>query len=185
MSARLPTVLLVLALAPTLTSCRRKPPRPFTPPPARVQPVPAEKQPSPELESPPDLPPFESPLPAVVTEPQTQLPPPPSQRRPSPAGPRVPAQTQPPAAPPQLRPMLTEAQRKELARITDERIDRARRVLKSLEERRLGRDQAAIADQIKTFIYQAEEARHTDLLRASNLAERAEVLANDLARRTR
>jgi hypothetical protein len=187
MSARLKTVIVVLALAPALTSCRlfRKPPRPFTPPPAQARPAPAEKQPNPELMPPPELTPVESPQPAVVSQPQSQLPPPPSQKRPSPVGPRVPAQTQPPAAAPQLRPMLTEAQRQELTRVTGERIGRAQRVLKSLEGRRLGRDQADMASQIQTFIDQAEEARHTDLLRASNLAERAEVLANDLARRTR
>jgi hypothetical protein len=183
MNARVQVMIVALVLAPALTSCRKKPPKLFVPPPpAQVQPV---TQSSPELAPPPELPPAESPLPAVVGEPQSQLPPPPSQRRPSPAGPRVPSQTQPPAAPPQLRPMLTETQRKELARLTDERISRARRVLRSLEGRRLARDQASIAGQIRTFIGQAEEARYTDLLRASNLAERAEVLANDLARRAR
>jgi hypothetical protein len=39
-----------------------------------------------------------------------------------------------------------------------------------------------VLNQIRTFMEQAEEARRTDLLRARNLAERAEVLALDLAR---
>jgi hypothetical protein len=78
--------------------------------------------------------------------------------------------------------MLSSAQRQELQRTISERIGRARAVLKSLEGKRPAREQVI---QIQTFIDQAEEARKTDLLRANNLAERAEVLANDLASRVR
>jgi hypothetical protein len=156
-------------------------------PPAQIQPAPVQKSPSPEPEvPPPEVKPVESPQPAVISQPQPELPPPPSQKRPSPLGPRVPApapQHPPPA--PQLRPMLSSAQRQGLERTINERIGRARGVLKSLEGRRLAREQADIMNQIRTFIGQAEEARRTDLLRANNLAERAEVLANDLANRVR
>jgi ribose 1,5-bisphosphokinase PhnN len=51
--------------------------------------------------------------------------------------------------------------------------------------RRLAGGPAEMVNQIRTFIKQAEEARDTDLLRANNLAERAEVLAQELAKRVR
>lgn len=187
MGARMRAAIVVLALAPGLTSCRlfRKPkPVPMPAPPAQVQPAPVEKPPSPEPEMPPpELKPAEPPPPTVVSQPQPELPPPPSQKRPSPLGPRVPPPSaQPPPPAPQLRPMLSSAQRQELERTINERIGRARAVLKSLEGKRLAREQVI---QIQTFIDQAEGARKTDLLRANNLAERAEVLANDLANRVR
>jgi hypothetical protein len=81
--------------------------------------------------------------------------------------------------------MLSGAQRQELERTIGERLNRARGVLGSLEGKRLAKEQVDLVNQIRTFIGQAEEARKTDLLRANNLAERAEVLANDLASRAR
>jgi hypothetical protein len=188
-SARMRAAIVVLVLAPGLTSCWFRKPKPVpmpAPPPAQVQPAPVKKPPAPEPEMPPpELKPAEPPQPAVIPQPQPELPPP-SQKRPSPLGPRVPPQaTQPPPPAPQLRPMLSGAQRQELERTINERIGRARGVLKSLEGKRLPRQQADIVNQILTFIGQAEAARRTDLLRANNLAERAEVLANDLATRVR
>ncbi len=190
-SARMRAAIVVLILAPGLTSCRlfRKPkPVPMPAPPAQVQPAPVQKPPSPEPEiPPPELKSAEPPPPAVISQPQPELPPPPSQKRPSPVGPRVaPPAIQPPPPPaPQLRPMLTRAQRQELERTINDRIGRARGVLKSLEGKRLTREQIDLVNQIRTFIGQAEEARRTDLLRANNLAERAEVLASDLANQVR
>jgi hypothetical protein len=193
MSARMRAAIVVLMLAPGLTSCRlfrKQKPLPMPAPPVQTQPAPAQKPPAPEPEiPPPELKPAQPPPPAVISQPQPELPPPPSQTRPSPVGPRLPAPAaQPPAAPPptpQLRPMLSRAQTRELERTISEQIGRARGVLKSLQGKRLAREQTEIVDQIQTFIGQAEEARKTDLLRANNLAERAELLANDLASRVR
>ena len=81
--------------------------------------------------------------------------------------------------------MLSSAQKQGLERTINERIGRARGVLKSIEGKRLAKEQADIVYQIQTFIKQAEEARKIDPLRANNLAERAEVLASDLANRVR
>jgi hypothetical protein len=81
--------------------------------------------------------------------------------------------------------MLTQAQRQELERAVNERIGRAQSVLASMAGRRLAGGPAEMVNQIRTFIKQAEEARDTDLLRANNLAERAEVLAQELAKRVR
>jgi hypothetical protein len=81
--------------------------------------------------------------------------------------------------------MLTPAEREALERAIGERLGRAQSVVASLEGRRLASEDDAVLSQIRTFIGQAEEAKRTDLLRANNLAERAEVLANDLAKRVR
>jgi hypothetical protein len=193
--ARWCAAMVVLALAPALTSCRlfRKS-KPVPPPaaaPIQIKPAPVKKTPPPVLETPPEIPHSaeETPrieLPGAEQEP---LPPPlPVKKRPSPAGPRAqaPVETPPPApaAPsPQLRPIFTNAERQELERVVGERLGRAQTILAALSGKRLNRGQRELAGQIRTFIGQAEEARPTDLLRANNLAERAEVLAQDLARR--
>jgi hypothetical protein len=80
---------------------------------------------------------------------------------------------------------LTASQTQELERTINDRVSRAQGILRSLDSRRFSRSQAASASQIRTFIAQAEDARKTDLLRANNLAERAEVLATDLAQQMR
>ena len=64
--------------------------------------------------------------------------------------------------------------------MVSERTARARRALSSLQGRSLNQSQATAVNQIRTFIRQAEAARKVDLVRASNLAERADVLARDL-----
>jgi hypothetical protein len=80
---------------------------------------------------------------------------------------------------------LTLSQTQELERTIADRVSRAQGILRSLDGRRLSRSQAAAASQIRTFIAQAEQARKADLLRANNLAERAVVLALDLAQQMR
>ncbi|MFB3776546.1 MAG: hypothetical protein ACE141_03015 [Bryobacteraceae bacterium] len=187
--------LLIALLLPALSSCRLFRKSKPAPPPAKI---PAQTQPSPapppQLEPPPQLSPSaetQEPagLPGQITEP---LPPPPPEekKRPSRASPRAPAPAESsapaPAAPaPQLRPMLTAAQQQALERSITDRIARAQNTLAALAGRRLNSEQEDLAGQVRTFIRQAEEARATDLLRANNLAERAEVLAAELAKRLR
>jgi len=81
--------------------------------------------------------------------------------------------------------MLTAEQRRQLERTTDAHIQRARQALESLKGRPLTREQLEVATQVRTFLRQAEEARARDLVRAGNLAERADVLAQDLLRTLR
>ena len=184
----------LLILLPAATSCRwfRKPkpvPRPAQIP---VQTEPAKPAPPAPLEPPPGIPTAEPEAAGIPgAEPQPLPPPPAEKKRPSPAGPRVPApSTEPAAAPPaapapQLRPMLTTAQRQELERSINERFSRTKGILASIGARSLNGELGDLVRQIRTFMAQAEEARRTDLLRANNLAERAEVLAQDLAKRLR
>ncbi len=186
MSRRIVAVVLLAAL-PALVSCRKKTPRPV-PPPAKI-PVhePVKPPPPPLLEAPPRIAVIPPETGAVELAATPALPPPPvAKKSPPPAAPRAAtAEPAPTSAAPQLRPMLTPAQRQELERVVGERLRRAQGVLALARGRSLSGDQAELANQVRTFIRQAEEARETDLLRANNFAERAEVLAQDLAQRLR
>lgn len=196
-SSRVWVVTAVLLVAPVMTSCWpfRKSRKPAPPPPI-PQTQPAQTQPQPTITTPPpELPPASqgpvSPPPAQLPQTPTPSAPPPPEKRPSPAGPPVRPAPQPPspetpAAPaPQLRPILTTQQKQQLNQVIDERIRRARRVLAAVEWRSLTEDQKAAVNQVRTFIQQAEDARKDDLVRAGNLAERADVLAQDLTNRIR
>jgi hypothetical protein len=87
-----------------------------------------------------------------------------------------------PAVPavPQLKPMLTVDQERQLQVSIERRLDRARQVVRSMVGRQLNQQQAATIQQIQTFIQQSEDERKADLVRANNLAERADVLSQDL-----
>jgi hypothetical protein len=184
-------MLVVLLLAPGCRFSRK--PRPVLPPfkpPVQSESARKPAEP-PEPAQPPEVQPGEQAEPMVMIPESLQrpLPPPPKpqvvvsqpvqqpQAQPTPPPPPTPA--------PQLRPILTASQTQELERTINDQLSRAQGILRSLEGRRLSRSQAASASQIRTFVAQAEEARKTDLMRANNLAERAEVLATDLAQQMR
>ncbi|MCS6954512.1 MAG: hypothetical protein RMK57_13705 [Bryobacterales bacterium] len=178
-----------------MTACGRfrkaKPAAPASVPAvASAQPPPAEAplpeaRPAPARQEPEETP-QEQP---VLQPPIVILPPPlpPPRKRPSPAASRVepsapePQPQAPPAPPPQLKQILTPEQRVALERSINHRLSRARATLAALRGKSLNAQQATVVEQIRTFIRQAEEARSRDLLRASNLAERADVLARELA----
>jgi hypothetical protein len=196
MRAGLRVMLVVLLLTPALVSCRlfQKKKAPVFPPfrpPARTAPVTSQTTAEqPESAPPPQIQPGDQAEPMVLipTNVQRPLPPPPKPRivvsQPVQQPPVQPPP--PPTAPaPQLRPILTPSQTQELERTITDRVSRAQGILRSLDSGRFSRSQRASASQIQTFIDQAEQARKTDLLRANNLAERAEVLALDLAQQLR
>ncbi len=176
-------VLVALLLLPGCRTARKA--RPAHKPaqitlPALVLPPPPELEPPPEIAV---VPPEAIPLPGMTAG--ISLPPP---RRPAQAEPRVsqPAETGRPAwQAPQLRPLLTPAERQRLEQSVSERIHHAQAVLASLSGRPLSRELADLAAQVRLFIKQAEEARRSDLLRANNFAERAEVLARELQNKLR
>jgi hypothetical protein len=182
MRARLRITLVVVLLLLGLTGCRkRKPvPLPFKPPQSRPAVIETpEIAPPPELSATAGHP--SATLPAGLALPPLAAPPKP---RPAIAAPPVQPQAPPPVLP-ELRPILTAAETRDLERAINARIARARSLLRSIEGKRKSGPQTVVVDQIRTFIRQAEEARKTDLLRANNLAERAEVLASDLAQQLR
>lgn len=187
---RLWALLILLMLVPAMTSCwpfrKKKPVTPAPPPPPHQQTVPKPVQfpPPPAIEQAPSEPP-------IPEEPLETIPPPPQKKRPSPSGPRVqpaPApqepepEPEPPPTPPSpsLQPMLSAQQKQELEAMVHKRITSARLSLTSIQNRSLNPEQKAALNQIRTFLEQAEDARKTDLIRANNLAERADVLARDL-----
>ena len=191
MRAGLRVMLVVLLLAPGCRFSRK--PRPILPPfrpPVQTESTRKPAEP-PEPGQPPEIQPGEQSEPMVMIPETLQhpLPPPPKPRiavsQPVQPPPAQPAPPPPPGPAPQLRPILTASQTQELERTIDDRVSRAQGILRSLDSRRFSRSQAASASQIRTFIAQAEDARKTDLLRANNLAERAEVLATDLAQQMR
>lgn len=174
-----------LATALILCSCnpfRRS--KPATPPPAPPpKPVSQPAQATPETIPPP--PPLETPstLPPVQEPNQFPAPPvrpPAKKRRPSrKSAPAAAPQQAPPASTqldhaPQLRPVLTAEEQKQLNQTIDALLARARAALAR------GYRDAATARQVATFIAQCEEARKTDLIRAATLAERAALLAEQL-----
>lgn len=184
-------LLAVLALAMASSSCfSRKSPAVFIPPPPRDTP-----KPQPSLEAslppaPPDI--LGDPIAALpeipVTMPQSLDPPkpaPPPRRGPAPAPPK-PVATAPPQTPdqpapaPQLGEIFTPDQAREYNKTLNESLDRVKKNLAILAGKNLNAEQSEIANRIRTFEKQAEQAREEDLVTAVSLARRADLLAQDL-----
>jgi hypothetical protein len=180
----------VLVLSMTSASCwTRKSPVVFTPPPPQAQPkVPAEAA---SLPSPPKIegdPSNELPPPIATTMPEEPEPakPAPPARRPTPpprvvTAPPQPSPEQP--APPKLGQIFTANQIREYNRELNEKLGRVRKNMAILAGKNLNPEQAEIANRIRTFQLQAEQAREQDLVTAVNLARRADLLAQDLVER--
>jgi hypothetical protein len=96
--------------------------------------------------------------------------------------PAAPAATSAPeAAAPKLGDVLSADQQKQLNVTTDQSLARAQASLNSIGGRQLNKDQQSEVEQIKNFMTQAQSRREADPAGAKSLAERAEVLARDLA----
>jgi hypothetical protein len=87
----------------------------------------------------------------------------------------------PPAPPPKLGDVLTPDERKQYGASIDQSLSRAQTSLNSIAGRQLNKDQQAEVEQIRNFMQQAQGSRGSDPGGAKSLAERAEVLARDLA----
>jgi hypothetical protein len=180
---------IVLGTAMISSGCFFNRPKPaaFTPPPPLTAPVDAapEQLPEPPLvTSTPDL----SDSSTGVTNGVTEAPAPPAPRTaprrtvaaPPPAKPQA-ATPQPEQQPaPRLGQILSPDQIREYNRVLDESLDRVRRAVAVLGRKVLSKDQAETLNGIRVFQRQAEEAREQDLVKAVNLARRADVLAKDL-----
>ena len=95
-----------------------------------------------------------------------------------------------PAAPatasrPQIGLILTADQQRQYNRAIDDTLSRARASLASISNRQLTQAQQTNLGQIQNFMQQAETTRASDLPAAKRLAERAEVLAKNLAKSLR
>jgi hypothetical protein len=78
--------------------------------------------------------------------------------------------------------LISDRQRSELNRQIDQSLERARQNLARLASRAITAAEAQARQRIESFIKQAEATRKDDPSTAKNLAERAEVLSQDLAR---
>lgn len=93
-----------------------------------------------------------------------------------------PASVAPPSAPtPKLGDILTADEQKQYSASIDQSLSRAQNSLNSIAGRQLTKDQQAQVAQIRSFMEQAKSTRTSDAAGAKSLAERAEVLARDLA----
>ena len=101
------------------------------------------------------------------------------------SGTTTPAAQAPAAAPttpaPKLGDILTPDARKQYGASIDQSLSHAQASLNSIAGRQLNKDQQAQVDQIRNFMEQARTSRDSDAAGAKSLAERAEVLARDLA----
>jgi hypothetical protein len=185
--ARLPAALW-LAGAVGMSSCAfHKAPRAFNPPPVTAKarpPIP----PAPEVALPDEVA-FE---PVVYdfprqTDPSSrfpELPPPRPQRAPAASVPKPPPPSEnPPVAVPKLAQILTPEESRRNTQELEQYVESVRRILAQVGGKNLTPDQKDIADRVRTYLSQAEQAREQDLVTAVNLARRADLLATDLLKR--
>jgi len=85
-----------------------------------------------------------------------------------------------PAVPPRLGEIVTDSQRQDLNRQIDQAAARTNASLEKLAARRLSAGDAETVERIRGFLQQAESARIRDPHTALQLAQRADVLAQDL-----
>lgn len=158
---------------------------PSTPAASAPPPKPAPQ----EIPPPPALSP-EKPVEAEGVIATPQVGPPPAERprraaRPStPAGPAAPGPATPaaPSAPaPQLGIVLSPDQQRQYNADIDQKIQSAEGNLRSIGNRQLSKEQQASIEETRNFIRQTQALRSSDLPGALRLAERAEVLARNLA----
>ncbi len=156
------------------TGERLPPPQPVPPEAIPAQPAATEvRTAEPEPAPPPKVTP-PRPRPAPSTTPAGPAPPPVV---------TAPPPTHSPEAAPQLRPVFTPAQEKELRQRIARSLGAAEQALKQAANLPPDQERSAAAVRVRSFIDLARQARRQgDLERARSLAERAEFLAADLAR---
>lgn len=173
------------------------PPRPVavTPPPPKVEPPPG---PPPKIET------KEPEVPSAVAGIPTPPAPKPKGKKPSkkPGTATGTAQSPPSATPPpkdlatgdatppsasvpKLVEILSDDQKAQLLRVCDESLSRAREAVTQLRGVPLSAEQKQSLGRVRTFIYQAEQAREKDPQTARQMAERADSLSRDLVRTVR
>jgi outer membrane biosynthesis protein TonB len=144
-------------------------------PPAIVSVPPAEPEPEPKPAAPPET------KPATTPAPPSAISVPPAKPAPAKPRPAPPEPMQPKPAPPQLSPRLTPEQQAEAERRTNDDIALAEKNLVLAAGRTLNSAQQDLVEKIRGFIGQAREAiRASDWVRARNLAQKAQVLSNEL-----
>jgi hypothetical protein len=121
------------------------------------------------------------PAPAAKKPARSTPPPASTAAPPPPAAPVAPTPPAPTAPAPKLGDVLTPDEQKQYNASIDQSLSQAQNSLNSIAGRPLKQEQQAEVEQIRNFMQQAQATRASDLAGAKSLAERAEVLARDLA----
>lgn len=134
----------------------------------------------------------ETPSDSAQLPPATPPPSGPSRRPAANAGARspeaeTPAEAEAPKAtevrPPSLKPMLSDAERRQLESQISAYLDRARRNLSQIREARLGANERAVLEEARSFAARADQLRGSDPVLANSLAERSAILTQELLRK--
>jgi outer membrane biosynthesis protein TonB len=171
------------ALALGAAGCQRNivkasPPSVSTPPPTEATPSTAPPT-EPQTTTAPPSPAAPAPPPNPAPQPASTRP-----KQPAPAStePEKPAENPRPVAP-VISPELTPQAQAAAEQRTNADIDHAERNLQSSESKELDEAQHDLVEKVRDFLAQAHEAIHTeDWVRASNLAEKARVLSDELVK---
>ncbi len=182
----LATTLWLAGVVATSSCVFHKAPRAFNPPPVAPK-APAPIPPAALIALPPEVA-FE---PVVYdfprqTDPSSQFPELPRPRPPRPpvaTAPRPSPSEPPPAAAPKLAQILTPEESRRNTQELQQYTERVNRALAMVAGKNLTAEQKDIADRVRTYLLQAEQAREQDLVTAVNLARRADLLAADLLER--
>ena len=166
---------------------------PPPPPPSKKEPAPAPVKTEPE----PAPPKKEPPAPPVKKEPVAPAPPKkepapaPVKKEPEPAPPKKEPEApsvkkEPEVVPPVLAPQVGKQDEEQLRREAGTRMQRAEVLIGRIDEKKLTKDQQEQFLTIQSLLKNAKEAIEAkDLARASNLAEKARILAEELAQAAR
>lgn len=191
--------LAALATLPA-TGCWFRKAKASTPPPIITSVPTATPQAPPTIETPPPVEPAKGQISTLPPGPAAPLPSPTLPPKPArtvrrPSTPKlstqpaeaVPAEPSPTPEEPvlQLAPLLSSEQQAAYNTAIDAAIQRAEANLAGLDPRRLRGSQRSNFQRVRSFVQQAQQTRATDLAVAKSLADRADVLAQDLARNFR
>ena len=199
-------VAVTMALALLLAGCnpfRRKqpaaqvPPTPIPPPAAQIPPEKPVALPKPPPQERPSVTSLPKPPGATVEEPaKPEKPKPQTSRRgraaakPKPAAvpephptahQNDPSTTAAQPAPPRLRQLMSPEEEQAHQKSIDAMLARAEQKLTKVAGLKLTTEQLATLERARSFMQQAAESRESDPVTAKSLAERADVLASDLA----
>jgi type IV secretory pathway VirB10-like protein len=182
------TIPLLFLLAVSGIACRKKALPLAIPaaPAATTAPVEPMEQP-PQQTSVPAQPPATLPQPTVAPPPPEEVSQPKKSARriPRAATPATPATSPSPNQPLRLGEMLTPEQERQYNAAMDRCLQRAQANISTVLKRQLSKEQQGVVAQVQSFMDQAQSTRKTNLTAAKSLAERADVLARELARTVR
>jgi len=156
-------------------------PAEIAPSPAPVAPAPPPQSQAPQTQPPqPQAPQPQAPQPQAP-QPQPPQPQPPLQSPQPSTAPRRSTPPSEPNPPPRLGDILTPEQARQYNSAIDQSLARTQSSLGVIAQHRLTKEQQGVVAQIQSFIQQAQTTRKSNLPAARSLAERADVLARDLA----